>query len=123
MKLFQLRCGNIVSLNRLECSLSREHAGLEGEMNSLQAHRIQKTGGVANDQPSIEVVLRLRPIPSLGNGLRAVEMERSALEDASNVRMRLEFLKTLMRIYKRIEIIQANDKPDGNTAVRHVVDE
>src|SRR6266850_477197 len=37
--------------------------------------------------------------------------------------MSLEFLKSLVRVQTGIEVIETNDETDGNTAIRHVVDE
>ena len=39
------------------------------------------------------------------------------------IRMRFELLKSLMRIQARIQIIQTNDEPNGDTAIGHVVNE
>src|SRR5215831_16694431 len=50
-------------------------------------------------------------------------MQSAAFEDAPYIAMRLEFLKALMRIETRIEIIQPNDQPDRDTATGHVVNE
>src|SRR5262245_24791988 len=92
-------------------------------MNSLQPHRIQESRGIADDQSTIEVVLRLRPITAFGNRLGAVGIELASVEDAPDIRMRLELLESLMRIKARIQVIKANDKPNGNAAVCHVVNE
>src|SRR5215813_3147177 len=50
-------------------------------------------------------------------------MQSAAFENGLDIRMRLEFLKPLMRIETRIEIIQPNDEPDRDPAAGHVVDE
>src|SRR5215468_11393500 len=50
-------------------------------------------------------------------------MQSAAFENALDIRMRLEFLKPLMWIETRIEVIQPNDEPDRDPAAGHVVDE
>src|SRR5262249_45751901 len=50
-------------------------------------------------------------------------MQSAAFKNALDIRMRLEFLKALMRVETRIEIIQPNDEPDRDPATGHVVDE
>src|SRR5215831_9963360 len=62
LKAFQPARRKIVSSDRLACGLRRKHAGLEREMNSFQPHRIQESRGIADDQSTVKVVLRLRPI-------------------------------------------------------------
>src|SRR5262245_57781074 len=92
-------------------------------MNSLQPHGIQKSRSVSNDQSSIKVVLRLRPVTTFGNRLRAVSVKAPPLEQAANKGMRFELLKAVMRIDARIRIIEADNKPDGNSTILHVVNE
>src|SRR5439155_10715442 len=98
LKPFQPAGRTIVRLKRLVGSIRRKHAGLEREMNPFQPHGIQETGGIADDHSAIEVVLRLSPIPSFGNGLRAVRIESAAFKNASYIRMGFEFLEPLVRI-------------------------
>src|SRR5215470_8831247 len=50
-------------------------------------------------------------------------MQSAAFENGLDIRMRLEFLKPLMRIETRIEVVQPNDQPDRDPAAGHVVDE
>src|SRR5262245_19118294 len=90
-------------------------------MNTFQAHRIQESGGIANDQTSIKVTLRLRPIATLGNCLGAIGIKRAAFQDARYIRMRFKLLKSAMRIEKRIEIIEADDESNRDPAIGHVV--
>src|SRR6516162_2610360 len=49
-------------------------------------------------------------------------MQSAAFKNVLHKRMRLEFLKALMRIESRIEIIQPDDEPDRDTAAGHVVE-
>src|SRR5215475_582829 len=92
-------------------------------MNSFETHRIQESGGIADDQSAIEVVLRLCPITAFGNRLGAVGIELAPVQDAADVGMRFELLKSLMRIQAWIKIIEANDQPNGDAAICHVVNE
>src|SRR5437867_3717313 len=90
-------------------------------MNPLQAHRIQEPGGIPNNQTAIEVILRLRPIPTFGNSFGAIGIKRAAFQDRPYIRMRFELLKSVMRIQKRIEIVQSDDESDRDPAIGHVV--
>ena len=103
-------CRKIIRLNRFIRCLGRQHAGLECKMNSFQPHRIQEAGGIADNQSAIEVILRQRPITAFRNRLRAVGIQRTAFENTSDVRMRFEFLKALVRIEARIEIVQTRSR-------------
>src|SRR6185295_20097569 len=90
--------------------------------NSLQAHGIQEPCRIADDHSPIEIVLRLRPVATLRNGLCAVGMYSAAGEQVANKRMVLEFLKSLVRIRFRIVIIETDDQTDGHLPIGHVVD-
>src|SRR5215475_3618898 len=50
-------------------------------------------------------------------------MQRPAFEDGPDIRMRLELLKSVMRIKPGIEIVQADNQSYRDTPTRHVVDE
>src|SRR5262249_2155667 len=102
---------------------SSKHAGFQGEVDALQTHGVEESGRIADDQSSVEVILRDSPVPAFGNRLRAVGVKGTALEDRSDVWVRFEFLKTLMRIEPRVEVIQTNNKTDRDAAFGHVVDE
>src|SRR5262245_13880818 len=92
-------------------------------MNSFQTHRIQESSGIADDQSAIEVVLRLCPVTAFGNRLGAIGIDPASLQDAPDIRMRFELLKSLMGIHAGIKVIEANNEPNGDAAIRHVVNE
>src|SRR5215510_11994541 len=81
-------------------------------LKTFQPHRIQESRGIADDQSAIEVVLRLCPITAFGNRLGAVGIELAPVQDAADVGMRFELLKSLMRIQPRVKIIEAHDEPN-----------
>ena len=58
LKSAQLVLRKIVGLNRLMCSLSGKHPGLESQMNTLQTHRVQESCGIPNNQTTVEIILR-----------------------------------------------------------------
>src|SRR5262245_31646073 len=92
-------------------------------MNSFQPHRIQETRGIADDQSTVKVILSPRPTTAFGNRLGAVGVELAPVQDALDIGMSVELLKSLMRIQARIQVIEADDEPNGDAAVRHVVNE
>src|SRR5262245_66454724 len=91
-------------------------------MNSLQSHRIQKTGSIAHDHSPIEVILRQSPVAAFRDTLRTVGKQRAALENLSYIGMRFELLKFHVGVEPGVEIIQTDDEPNRHTSLGHVVD-
>src|ERR1039457_6442188 len=85
-------------------------------MNPLQSRGIQKTGGIADDHPSISGEGWQRPPSAIGKRLGAVAEHLAAGEQSCNERMLLERLQHMLRIEARVAIIEA-----GNEAKRHDV--
>src|SRR5262245_34029188 len=92
-------------------------------MNSLEAHRIQKAGAIADDQTTVEVVLRLRPVTALRNRLGAVSVEYPASQKIANKRMRLEQLEAMMWINSWVRVVETDHKTNRDASAFHVVDE
>src|SRR5262245_11192214 len=122
LKSFQFVRREIVRLQCFIGGIGRKHPGLEREMNSLQSHRIQKTGSIAHDHSPAEVILRQGPVAAFRDTLRTVGKERAALENLSYIGMRFEFLKFHVGIEPGVEIIQTDDEPNRHTSLGHVVD-
>src|SRR5664279_57564 len=85
-------------------------------MYSFQSLRIQETGGVAQDHPTIPRNRRDAPPASVGERLGSVTNHLAAFEKFRNKRMLLEFLQDALRIDTRVRIIQT-----GHEAQRHQV--
>src|SRR5262249_14609509 len=90
-------------------------------MNSLQAHRIQKTGSIAHDHSTIEVILREGPVAAFRDTLGTVRKERTAFKNLPYIGMGFEFLKFRMGIEPGVEIIQTDNEADRHTSLGHVV--
>src|SRR6185437_6497652 len=95
---------------------------LDCGVNSLQPLRIEQARAVPGDQPSIHVRARHRIPATIRHGLCAVAHELSVIEDALDERMRLEFLKSFVRIEQRISIFEADNCADRDTIVAKAVD-
>src|SRR5205823_11203180 len=72
LKLTESSSRRIAFRQRVESRLSREHATLDGEVNSFQALRIKEASGVADNHPSIASDWRNRPPSTVGQRLRAI---------------------------------------------------
>ena len=86
-------------------------------MNSLQALRIQKAGGVAEDHPAIARNRRNRPPSAVRHRLRAVADHLAAFEQLRDKRMLLEVLQHVLRIEPRIGIVEAGHEAERNDIV------
>ena len=76
----------------------RQHAALDGRVNSLQPLRIEKPGAVAHQQDSVRVNLRHGEVSTCGDRLCAVTNHLAAFEQLCEKRMLLETLKLRMWI-------------------------
>src|SRR5262249_54964705 len=87
----------------------------------LQAHRIQKTGSIAHDHSTIEVILREGPVAAFRDTLGTVRKERTAFKNLPYIGVGFEFLKLRMGIESGVEIIQTDDEADRHTSLGNVV--
>src|SRR5215510_1175273 len=103
--------------------LGGEHACFEGQMDTFQPHRVQESGRIADDHSPAKVILWERPIAAFRDRLCAVRAQSPTFENAAYIRVCFEFLKPLMGIESRIEIVQTNNESNRYKAFRHVVNE
>src|SRR5690348_10809014 len=94
-------------LQRLECSFGRKHATLNGEVDALQALRIQKSCRVAQNHPAIAGNGRNRPPAAIGQRLGAVTNHLAAFEQLGDEGVLLKILQHVLRIEAGIGVIQA----------------
>ena len=117
LKIAQRGGGEIIFLQRLECSFGGEHAALDGQMNAFQPLRIQKAGGVAEDHPAIAGHRRNRPPAAVGQRLGAVADHLAAFEQLGHERMPLELLQHALRIETRVGIVEPGDEAERHYIV------
>ncbi len=92
-------------------------------MNALEAHAVEKPGGVADDHQRIGVRARHRKEAALGNRFRTVADHRAALEHLGDRRMLFEPLQLVVRIGRRILVVQTGNHADVEDVAAHAVDE
>src|SRR4030095_15330937 len=68
----KLRRGEIILLQTFEDRFRRQDSGFDREMNSFQAHRIQESTGVPDQEPAFEPWLGHREPSAFGNRFAAV---------------------------------------------------
>src|SRR4029453_5059724 len=100
--------------------LGGEHACFEGQMDTFQPHRVQESGRIADDHSPAKVILWERPIPAFRNPLRARLAPSTTFKNAAYIGICFEFLKPLMGIESRIEIVQTNNESNRYKALGHV---
>jgi hypothetical protein len=86
-------------------------------MDSLQPHRVQKAGGVAEDHPSIASDGRNRPPAAIGHRLRSVADHLAAVKQTRNHGVLFEILQYVLRIEPRIEIVKAGDEAERDDVI------
>src|SRR5579864_7177806 len=86
-------------------------------MNSLQALRVQKSGRVSDDHPTVARKRRNRPPAAIWQRFRAIADHLATLEQLRNKWMSLEFLQHVLRIGARIGIVKPNDEAQRNNVV------
>src|SRR5580658_4076998 len=86
-------------------------------MNSLEALRVQKPGGIAEYHPAVTRDRRNRPPAAIRQRLRAVANHLPALKQLRNKGMLREILQHVLRIQPRVRIIEAGDEADRNDVV------
>src|SRR5207302_4443644 len=89
-------CRRVPLFESFEGCFRREHAALDGEMNSFEPLRIQKSGGVTQDHPAVSGNRRDRPPPTVRKRLGAVTNHLAALEQIGDEGMFFEFLQNAL---------------------------
>ena len=75
----------VVLQQRVKRGFGGEHAALDGEVNALEALRVEEAGGVADDHPAIAGQRRHRPPSAIGQRLCAVADHLAALEQLAAI--------------------------------------
>ena len=91
-------------------------------MNPLQPLRIQQASGIADDQSAIHVRPRHRIPPAVRNRLRAISNQLATFDNFLYVRVRLELLKSFVRIELRIVVFERDDHAERNAVLLQTVD-
>src|SRR5271156_211680 len=107
----------IIFLQRLESGFGGQHAALDRQMNSLEALRVEETGGVAENHPAIARDRGNRPPAAIRQRFRAVANHLAAFEQLRDERMLLEILQHVLWIDARIGIVEAGDEAERNDVV------
>src|SRR5580692_3189630 len=84
--------GRIVFFQCFKSSFSREHAALDRQMNSLEALRVQETGRVAENHPTVARDGGNRPPAAVRQRLRSVANHFAVRKQLRNEGMPLEVL-------------------------------
>src|SRR5229473_7317126 len=113
--------GSVAREQSLENSFGGQHPALHGHVNALEALRIEKARGVADDQPAVHIGSRHRIPASIRNRLRAVTNQLSAVENAFQERMSLVFLERFVRVELRILVFQSDHEADRKAVVAEAV--
>ena len=79
-------------------------------MDSLEAQRIQKSRGIANQQHAIVRAFGQGPPAALGQRLGAVANHLPVGQKLFHERMQLECLEGHVRVEHRIRIVETSDK-------------
>src|SRR5205814_3928281 len=107
----------------MESRFGGEGAALDRQVDAFQPRAVEVAGGVAEDHETVAVLPRHREIAAFGDGLRAGGDHLAALENPADRGMQLETLELVMRIERRVLVIETDDQADVDDAVAHAVDE
>ncbi len=122
LKRAQFGRGSISRFQRFKNGFGGEHSALDGHVNALEPLRIEKAGGIPDDQTAVHIRAR-HGIPSAGgNRFCAVADQPTAFENSFQEGMRLPNLKGFVRIELRIRVFETDYQADGNAIVREAVD-
>src|SRR5215475_6269499 len=91
-------------------------------MDAFEALGIEETRRVADDECAIDRIARHGVPAAVRERLGTVPDQFAVFEDFLDVRVRLPFLKSGVRIELRIRVFEREDKTDGKTVVRKTVD-
>src|SRR6266481_5936655 len=105
-----------------EHSLGRYHAGLHRGMAALDLGHVEESGGVADQCATRKIEARDRLKAALVERPRAIGDPSAAFEERADRRMRLEALKFLERVEKRVSVIEPDYKPDRDLPIFEVIE-
>ncbi len=114
--------GRIIFLQRFESGFRRQHPALDCQMNSFESLRVEETGRVAENHPTVARDRRNGPPAAVRQRLRAVANHLAAFEQLRDEGMLLEVLQNVLRIKPRIGIIEAGHEAERNNVVLASVD-
>ena len=84
---------------------------------------LRNAAGIAEDHETVAVEPRHRVVAALGDGLRAGRDHLAAAQDLLDGRMQLEALQLVVRIERRVLVVETDHEADVDDAVFHPVDE
>src|SRR5436305_9042461 len=100
-----------------------QHPYLHAEMYSFQPRAIEISGGVADDHESVAVHPRHRKVTPLGNRFRSGADHLPAFQKSADRWMQFVALELVVRIERRVSVIEAHHQADIDDAILHPVDE
>src|SRR3984957_3145350 len=114
-------CG-VAGFERFENCFGGEHAGLHRHVNAFEALRIEEAAGIAYEGAAVDVIARHGIPAARGKRFRAVADELAAVENFSDVRVRLPLLKCFVRIELRVGVFETDNEADRDAIVGEAVD-
>ena len=103
--------------------LGRDHPRFHRGVVAFDLGHIEEAGGAADQRAAGEVEPRDRLKAALVERPRAIGDAPAVLEERADRRMRLEALKFLERVEKRVLVVEPDHKPDRHLAVLEMVEE
>src|SRR5579859_7971750 len=91
-------------------------------MNPLETRRVQESGRVAEDHPTVACHWRNRPPTAVGHRFGPVADHLAALEQFGHPWMPLELLQHALRIEPRIGVVEPGYESEGDDVVFGTVD-
>src|SRR5437763_5566534 len=106
---------------RVKGRLRGHHPRLDAEVDAFEASAVEVAGGIADDHESVAVHARHREVAAFGDGLRAGRDHLAARKNLADGRMHFEALELLVRVERRITVVESDDKADVDDAITHPV--
>ncbi len=119
----QLRRGVVLAEERGERGFRGENAGLDRQVDPFQPRAVQETAAVAEDHEAVAVEAGHGVVAALRDRLRARGDHLPALQDLLNLRMELQALQLVVRVERRVLVVETDHQSDVDDAVLHAVDE
>src|SRR5438034_5071238 len=110
-------CRGVAGLQRFENGFSRKHATLHRQVNALEALRIEKTARIPDDEAAVDIGARHGIPPAVGQRLRPIANELTAIEKSLEKRMRLPGLKRGVGIELRVSVFESDNQADRDAIV------